>query len=155
MWYYWWFVYFSLWCLLSIISVIDDLLIFTHDYIYYEATSLRWKNYRWCDITLMSLTSSWWILNKHSTVDKFCSKWISHLRFCLQWDIAMRNSFCQIQSIMVYIYNTTCQHVFNLINHHFKRIYNFLWREKLKLPQLLFFFFHIIWYYAGKEEHHC
>jgi hypothetical protein len=48
----------------------------------------------WCDVLLTSLTSSHQILDKHTTVYMFCSKWISdrisHLRLRFRCDIALR-----------------------------------------------------------------
>jgi len=54
-----------------------------------------------------SLTSFRQILNKHTIVDMFYSKWtshlISHLRLCLRLEIALRNPFSQDKSMIVYI----------------------------------------------------
>jgi len=57
---------------------------------------------------MMSLTPRYQILDKHTIVNMFYSKWTSHrisrLRLRLRCDIALRNPFSQNKSTIVYIY---------------------------------------------------
>jgi hypothetical protein len=52
------------------------------------------------DVILTSFTFLLHLLNKHTIIDMFCSKWtfhlISHLMVYLQCDIALRNPFSKI-----------------------------------------------------------
>ena len=88
-------------------------LIFTHGNIYYQVTSLIWNKIIvdfWRDIILTSLTSSWQISDKHTTVDMFHSKkWfshcISHIRRHLRCNI-MRNPKLRNNDIYVLSYKS-------------------------------------------------
>ena len=57
---------------------------------------------------MTSLMLRYQIIDKHTSVDMFCSKWISHhishLRVFLQLDLALRNPFSRNKSTIVYIY---------------------------------------------------
>jgi len=65
------------------------------------------------------MTSHYQILDKHTIVDMFCSKWTphhnSHLRLCLWCEIVLRNPFSQTKSkLYTKALNTT--HIFLSMN---------------------------------------
>ena len=61
------------------------------------------------------MTSFYQILDKHTIVDVFCSKWTSHcisqLRVRLRCNISLRNPFTQSKSAVVYMY----RQIFSLV----------------------------------------
>ena len=104
------------------------------------------------DVILTSWTSPWQILNKHTIVYMLCSIWtsyhISHLRLSLGCDIALRNTFSQSKSTIVYMFNIrfvlylTCQ----LFMHFLSKSRNFIKKNRasfyiLNLSLLNFPFF--------------
>ena len=64
------------------------------------------------------MMSHYRILNKHTIIDMFCSQWtyrhISHIRFRLRCDIALRNQFSQNKLTILYIY----MYIYSRISEH-------------------------------------